>query len=180
MILDIKEIKDIRKKLGLTQSQLANLSSVSQSLIAKIEAGRLDPTYSNAIKIFDALTQFGEKKGLKAEEIMNIKIISITPDSNIRDAILKMRKNSFSQLPVIHDHKAIGMISEASLLDSLLEKKGNSVSDVMDSPPPIISFDAGLDVVTNLLKYFQMVLVSKKGNLIGVITKTDLIGKVYH
>ena len=55
MVIEIREIKEIRKKLGLTQGQLANMANVSQSLIAKIEAGRLDPTYSNATKIFEAL-----------------------------------------------------------------------------------------------------------------------------
>ncbi|MFQ5647816.1 MAG: helix-turn-helix transcriptional regulator, partial [Candidatus Aenigmatarchaeota archaeon] len=41
---EITEIRKIRKKLGLTQSQLAQEARVSQSLIAKIEAGKLDPT----------------------------------------------------------------------------------------------------------------------------------------
>lgn len=57
----LEEIKQIRKKYNLTQSDLAKRSGVSQSLIAKIEAGRIDPTYSNAQKIFNALNDMGEK-----------------------------------------------------------------------------------------------------------------------
>jgi len=46
MEFEINEVKDIRKRLGLTQLELAKRANVSQSLIAKIEAGRIDPRYS--------------------------------------------------------------------------------------------------------------------------------------
>lgn len=179
MVIGIKEIKEIRKKLGLTQFQLAKRANVSQSLIAKIEAGRLDPTYSNAQKIFTALQDLGSKKEIKAEEIMSDKMLAIDPKDNIKDAINRMRKHGFSQLPVIDDHKAVGMVSESTLLDALLEQKGNIIEDIMESAPPVVSFDTSINVISNLLRYFQMVLVSKKGKLVGVITKTDLLGKIY-
>ena len=179
MVIDIKEIKEIRKKLDLTQGQLAKRADVSQSLIAKIEAGRLDPTYSNAIKIFDALKDFGEKQEVKAEQIMSEKMISILPDDSIKDAITKMKKQGFSQLPVIQEHKAIGLISESDILDSLIENKGETVEDIMEGAPPVVSGETSASVISNLLKYFQMVLVSKKGKLVGVITKTDLLAKMY-
>jgi len=37
MTYELEEVKKIRKKLGLTQTELANRAGVSQSLIAKIE-----------------------------------------------------------------------------------------------------------------------------------------------
>ena len=46
MIHDLSEIKNLRKKAGITQLDLARKASVSQSLIAKIEAGKIDPTYT--------------------------------------------------------------------------------------------------------------------------------------
>ena len=67
MSYELKDIKDIRKKFNLTQSDLAKKADVSQSLIAKIEAGRLDPTYSNAQKIFEALDTLTKKEETKAE-----------------------------------------------------------------------------------------------------------------
>ena len=179
MVIDIKEIKEIRKKIGLTQGQLAKRADVSQSLIAKIESGRLDPTYSNAIRIFNALKDFGEKQEVKAEQIMSDKMISILPNDSIKDAITKMKKQGFSQLPVIQEHKAIGLISESDILNSLIENKGKAVEDIMEGAPPVVSGETSVSVISTLLKYFQMVLVSKKGKLIGVITKTDLLAKMY-
>ena len=55
MNFDVKSIGSLRRKLNLTQKQLAKLSGVSQSLIAKIESNRIDPSYSKVVSIFHAL-----------------------------------------------------------------------------------------------------------------------------
>jgi len=48
-----------RKELGLTQSKLAASAGVSQSIIAKIEAGSVDPSYSVVQRLFSALERAG-------------------------------------------------------------------------------------------------------------------------
>ena len=55
MSYELSEVKVIRKKLGLTQGELAKAAGVSQSLIAKIESTKIDPTYSKVKLIFHAL-----------------------------------------------------------------------------------------------------------------------------
>jgi len=97
MAYELEEIKKIRKSLGLTQTELAKQANVSQSIIAKIESGKIDPTLSKAKKIFDALSFFEKKHEIKAEEIMNRKIISIKPDEGIKDAVTKMKKYNISE-----------------------------------------------------------------------------------
>ena len=51
-MLDPKDIAKIRKRLGMTQNQLSEISGVSQSLIAKIEANKVAPTYRIVKKIW--------------------------------------------------------------------------------------------------------------------------------
>lgn len=182
MVLEIedpKEIREIRKKLGITQSELSKQANVSQSLIAKIEAGRIDPTYTKLKSIVSALSGFGKRKELKAGQIMNPKIISVEPDDNIKEVIAKMKRHGISQLPVIEEHKSIGIVSEATLLDAILNKKGKHVKDIMEDSPPIVSKNSSAGIVANLLKFYPMVLVSEDGKLRGVITKSDLLGKMY-
>ncbi|MBR9700083.1 CBS domain-containing protein [Candidatus Woesearchaeota archaeon] len=179
MVFTIKQIKDIRKKVGMTQFQLAKHAQVSQSLIAKVESGKLDPTYSNAMKIIDALNDVSEKKEHKADELMSKSVISVSPTAPVKDAITKMRKHGFSQLPVITQHKAVGMITESTILDSFLGHKGNGVEDIMESPPPVVSHDTPMGMLTQLIRYIPMVLVSRKGRLVGVITKADILSKMY-
>ena len=68
MTKTLDEIKRLRKKYHLTQQELAKRAGVSQSLIAKIEAGLLDPTYTRAEQIFGALENVEEQKELKAKD----------------------------------------------------------------------------------------------------------------
>ena len=175
MQYNIDEIKVIRKRVGITQFELANASGVSQSLIAKIEAGKLDPSFSKAQKIFDALNELSKKDELKAKQIMNKKLIFVGPESRVKEVISLMRKHQISQLPVIKEQKAVGMISETILLDAVANKKIDKVNDIMSECPPIISKGTSLEIITGLLKFYPLVLVSEKGRFIGVITKSDII-----
>lgn len=179
MPYELEEIKKIRKSLGLTQTELAKRANVSQSIIAKIESGKIDPTLSKTKKIFEALSYFEKKHEIKANDIMNKKIISIKSDENIKDAINMMKKYNISQMPVVEDDKAIGLISESTLLDALMQGKGKNVNEIMEESPPIVSKQSSVQVISNLLKHYPMVLVSEEGKLVGLITKADLLGKLY-
>lgn len=179
MTYELEEVKKIRKKLGMTQTELANRAGVSQSLIAKIESGRIDPTYTKTKKIFAALSELEKKEEIKAEQIMTSRIISIYPNDSIKEAISRMKKFQISQLPVIEGSKLIGLVSESTILDALLNPKSARVRDIMQESPPIVSKKTSIQVVSNLLKHYPIVLVSEEGRLIGLITKSDLLGKLY-
>ncbi|MBI2656162.1 CBS domain-containing protein [Candidatus Woesearchaeota archaeon] len=179
MTYELEEVKKIRKKLGMTQTELANRAGVSQSLIAKIESGRIDPTYTKTRKIFAALSELEKKEEIKAEQLMTGRILSISPSASIKEAIARMKKFQISQLPVIENHKSIGLVSESTILDALLNSKGRQVKDVMQESPPIVSKTTSIQVISNLLKHYPMVLVSEEGSLVGLVTKSDLLGKLY-
>lgn len=179
MTYELEEVKKIRKKLGLTQTELANRANVSQSLIAKIESGRIDPTYTKTKKIFTALSELEKKEELKAEQLMSANIVSLAPSASIKEAISKMKKFQISQLPVIYSSKAVGLVSESTLLEALLDSKGKQVKDVMQESPPIVSKKTSVQVISNLLKHYPVVLVSEEGKLVGLITKSDLLEKLY-
>jgi predicted transcriptional regulator len=180
MPYELKDVKEIRKKFGLTQNDLAKKSGVSQSLIAKIEAGRLDPTYSNAVKIFNALDELTKKQELKAEDIMTRRIVSVGRESGVHEIIKKMRKYAISQIPVIEGDKILGVLSEATVLDALMSgKKEIKAKDIMQDAPPTIGKSASITIVSSLLKFYPMIMVVEQGKLLGIITKSDIIRKVY-
>lgn len=179
-MISLEDIKTIRKQLGITQSELAYRANVSQSLIAKIESGLLDPTYNNAKKIFDALSQLQGQKDMTVGEVMQKNVISVLPNTYIKEAINKMKKHEISQLPVIDKGHCLGLVSESILLDEIIKgSQERKIKDIMRDIPPVVPINSNVNVVSNLLKFFPMVLVNDGGRLKGVITKSDVIRKVY-
>jgi predicted transcriptional regulator len=177
---ELNEIKEIRKKSGLTQIQLAHKSGVSQSLIAKIEAGKLDPTYTNAKKIFKALDELTKQNEAKAKDIMNTKLVYVDPKDDMNTVIKKMNKYEISQLPVVDEEKIVGYISEAMILSAIGNgKKDFKAKDVMEESVPTVSGNAITTVISDLLKHYPMVLVMEQGKIQGVITKSDIIRNVF-
>ena len=57
-----EEIKALRKKAKLTQQELAEKAGVSQSLIARIESGTVNPRLSTLIRIMKALEEYVESE----------------------------------------------------------------------------------------------------------------------
>ena len=179
MTSELTEIKKIRKSLGLTQFELAKRAGVSQSLIAKIESESLDPTFTNAQKIFSALSELEKKEEIKADEVMNKKIITAESHEDIKSVIAKMKKHGISQIPVVEGSSVVGILSESSLLDAVIENKGKFASDVMDEVPPMVSKNTSIHVVSSLLRHYPLVLVADSGKLAGLVTKADVINRLY-
>lgn len=176
---NLSSIEKMRKKLGLTQKQLANISGVSQSLIAKIESGKIDPSYSNVVKIMSALESEGSRKSSKINEIMTKKIISISPSDKVGNAIRIMQEEDISQLPVFSNNVCIGSISDSMFVE-WFSKYGSKikkmkVSEVMGDSFPIVPYDSDVDVAVHLLRFYRAVLVKKKGKTAGIVTKADMI-----
>jgi predicted transcriptional regulator len=182
MLPSLEIIPDRRRKLGLTQNQLANMGGVSQSYIAKLEAGKIEPSYMKVKAILEALDKLERKKEVSAAEIMNIDIIGVQASANIHEAVEIMRRNGFSQLPVMDGDKPIGGVSERTLLDQILNPTEHMnpaeiiVKEIMDESFPQVAEDAPLSLLTSLLKFYPAVLVQKKGKIIGIVTKADLLG----
>jgi predicted transcriptional regulator len=176
---ELRELKQIRKNLGLSQSELAKLAGVSQSLIAKIESNRLDPAYSKVKQIVQAITNLKKGKEITAKDIMHRRVIGVEREDDVRKAIELMKKHEISQLPVFEGTHPVGVVTETAILDCLMKKRGDyRVEEVMLDTPPIVSKNSSIDVISNLLKYFPIVLVSEDGNVVGVITKSDFIRKI--
>src|SRR3989344_3569169 len=96
MLPELGEIRKKRKSFGFTQTGLSKKAGVSQSLIAKIEAGAIVPSYSNAKKIFDFFESLHEGTQVKAREFMTAKVLSANKDESVKSAARLMEKHSVS------------------------------------------------------------------------------------
>lgn len=180
--MELNEIKTIRKKLGLTQFQLAKKAGLSQSLIAKVEAGTLDPTYTKAQQLFNALQEMTNKEEKSAKDIMFTKIITVDQNQTISSVIKSMKKYGISQLPVTEKDNPVGLISESTIIEAMADNPESfaslKVSDVMKECPPIINSTAKRSLILDMLKHYSIVLVTEKGKIKGLISKADLLDSI--
>ena len=182
MFPNLEEIQKRRKLLNINQKKLAVLAGVSQSLIAKIESGRMKPSYENVKKIFSALEKEEEKKTprVKARDIHNAEIEGVQKSDTIIKASQIMKKYGYSQLPVYDNNTIVGSISEDDItkyiargeyLESLTEMH---VDEIMSSGFPQIDETSFIEPVTYLLRFSPAVLTTREGKVVGIITKADL------
>jgi predicted transcriptional regulator len=176
-MFEISQLKHIRKQLNLTQNQFAKRAGVSQSLIAKIEANKIDPTFSKVKKIEGALNQINNEQEAKAKDIMVNKVISVPPSNKVPEIVRILHENAISQVLVISEKNVKGVIYESNLLEKSSENNFSSLQaeDVMIEAPPVVSEETNISVVSSLLKFYPLVLVSKEGSAVGVIAKSDLL-----
>jgi len=86
----LSEIKRLRKKLNISQKDLALELNLTQSTISRIESGLIDPPYRKFKMIFEYLEEEKSKRRKSkryAKDIMTKNIKLIKPDSSIREAI---------------------------------------------------------------------------------------------
>ena len=178
---ELSTIKKIRKNLCLTQAELAKLADVSQSLIAKIESGKIVPNYEKAKRIFDALESLSISEERKAADIMSKHVVSVRENDSVIKAAKLMEKHAFSQLPVIKNGRSIGTVTEHTIIESLqkgLDPKKAKVRDIMRESLPIIPAETKFSALACLLEHEQALLVAKKGRIVGIITKSDLLKEI--
>lgn len=176
MHYDIANVKGLRKKLGMTQTEFARECSVSQSLIAKIEAGKLDPTYSKVKQIFSALDRLSKRKELSAADVMQKNLVLAKSSDKIGELVKVMHSKGISQVPVVEGKKVVGIVTERGLLENMganLNKM--KARDVMAEAPPSVAADAKLSVLTSLIRHYPLLVVVRKGDIVGIVTKTDLL-----
>ncbi|MHA1581031.1 MAG: CBS domain-containing protein [Candidatus Baldrarchaeia archaeon] len=179
-----EDIKKLRKKVGLTQTELAKLAGVSQSLIARIEKGTVDPRLSTLRRIIEAikLVEMRAKKAKSAKDVMYSPVITIKSNDKVKKAIELMEKYAISQLPVVNDKGVpVGSITESTVLKKLLSGEPEKilklkVEEIMEESFPTITPSTNIkDIQQLILKKYPAVLVMEKGKIIGIITKMDLI-----
>ena len=188
MLPSIEELKKMRKTLGISQKDLAHVSGVSQSYIARLEKGDLNPTYEKVRKIFEYLNKASQKVNtidLVAEKIMSTNLITCSPSDSIISALDKMRNHGISQLPVLTmDGKLIGSVSESDINDMLL--KGSTIESlktmivrkVMGATPPQLDRNSPISMVYPILRLSSCVLIVDGGDVKGIITKADILKAV--
>ena len=185
--MDLSEIKHLRDKLRITQSELAKRAGVSQALIARIENKSVDPRYSKVVAIFGALKELkkGGGKEIIAKDVMRRGVAGVEKNEILKNVTITMRKRRISQMPVFDKEVIVGSISEKTIVERMV--KGEDLSalsakragEIMNPPFPSVNKETPIMVISALLEHSPAVVVMDEGLAAGIITKADLLKFVH-
>ena len=116
---------------------------------------------------------------------MATKLITFTPDIDIRDAIQVIVKKKISGAPVVNKNgDLIGMLSEKDCINSIIEGPYNrepggkgTVGDFMSTNVKTVSVDTNvLDIAYEFaLSQYRRFPVTENGKLVGQISRSDIL-----
>ena len=124
---------------------------------------------------------------MKVQEIMTRDVIYVDKDVDMKYVLKLMKKHNITKIPVVEDHKPIGIITDSNIAKKLGAIRTRGVpsarlhaSSIMDKDIHIIP---PLKDVSEILPSVgepgpTMLFVGDKDNLVGVITKANLLSLV--
>lgn len=181
LLPELKEIREKRTRLRISQRELARSLGVSQSIIAKIERNRVSPSYSLVRRIFTYLDSVRATEVGRAADVASRPVSSVQFDDAVQKAVHTLQTTGFKQLPVRDDDVWAGCIYERTISRHLVETNDprsvlrKQVGQIMDEALPLVAEETPINALIPLLQQYQAVLVTRKGRVTGIVTNADLL-----
>jgi cystathionine beta-synthase len=133
-------------------------------------------------------------EAIRIEEVLVAKhgtippVVAIDAHAKVRQAIDRLREYEISQAPVVRDasggvSSVVGSVREPMLLDRLFRDPDAlqaDVAEVMAPPFPVLDYDAAIEAAVAELQQGPAVLVAKGGEMLGILTRADLLEFLAH
>lgn len=106
------------------------------------------------------------------------RLVSVSPERQVGEALQMMNSYGLSQLPVIEDGRSVGSLREGRLMGKLLANRDlvqAPVSEVMEKGFPLVNEDIGVETAAKYLKNSPAILVEEYGRIVGIITRYDVL-----
>jgi len=180
-LIDPKQLKRVRTQLGYTQAALASAAGVSQSVIAKLEAGTVDPTFGTLSAISRALNSGIVRTGKRAVDVMTAPVISVQDSAKLSECVAVMKKGSISQMPVFSGRKMVGTITESQIMTLVSESAEpatileHSVKEHALPAFAVVGTDTPVEALLSVFRFLPAVLVASGDEIVGIITKIDVL-----
>jgi cystathionine beta-synthase len=131
---------------------------------------------------------------VRVEEVLEAKhgelppLVTVNAHDRVRQAIDALQRYSISQAPVVREvsmdvAQFVGSIRERELLDRIFRDPDAlqaGVAEVMGPPIAMVEFDEPVDLAFEALQQGTAVLVVKAGQVLGVLTRADLLEFLAH
>jgi cystathionine beta-synthase len=103
-------------------------------------------------------------------------VFSARPNDNILKISDVMMRQAISQIPVMNGNAVVGTITEETIIKNLRSNLAEEKArNVMDSPLPLVQEETSVDTIRQLLEKHQGVLITRRKEIVGIITRSDLL-----
>src|SRR5580693_3058741 len=112
-----------------------------------------------------------------AREMMTAQPLTLTPDAPLSHALGTMRTRNIHEMPVLRGKQLLGMITFESIARRSNLPLSTKVEHLMVLPPVVMADTAYPEIAEQLLAAGMRAapVLGKKGEVIGVISRTDLV-----
>ncbi|HXW67420.1 MAG TPA: CBS domain-containing protein [Thermoplasmata archaeon] len=176
---ELTEVRKRRTALGVSLGELSRAVGRSTATLSRIERGQIRPSYELVQRILAYLEMHEGTRTprLTVADIMNRELVTIDSTATLATAAHRLESGAFSQLPVVEEGRVVGSVSEAGLLRALAlpGAKRTRVGDILESAYPVVDEAFPAELLPGLFGRYPAVLVARRGEPIGIATKTDLI-----
>jgi cystathionine beta-synthase len=105
-------------------------------------------------------------------------ILTTNRGESLRNVITMMKEHSISQIPVMDNGRLSGLLSEIDLLNYLLSHPGQMdtpIDELIEADYATVTPQTKIKLLKNIFNDAKLVCVLEKDDLVGVISKIDLI-----
>ena len=152
----------------------------------------LSKVFSDSWLLQYGLLERGES--IRVEDVLSARsgpipaLVTVGAHEKVRQAVDRLQEFGISQAPVTRDESTevaqfVGSIRERELLDRVFRDPDAlqaDVSEVMGPPIPMVEFDDPIETAFGELQRDPAVLVTKAGQALGVMTRSDLLEFLAH
>jgi cystathionine beta-synthase len=143
------------------------------------------------------MLQYGlmeRRETIRVEDVLSARVgdvpalVTVGAHDKVRQAVDRLQEFGISQAPVTREDSTdvaqfVGSIRERELLDRVFRDPDalqSEVSQVMGPPIPLVEYDDPVEVAFEELQRDPAVLVAKMGQVLGVVTRSDLLEFLAH
>lgn len=166
----VAELRQKRKERSMTQTELARRAGVSQSFVAKLEAGEVSPGYERVRRLEEALE---DENGATVEPHIR-PAVTVDPDGPAVDAARTVLEAGYAI--VARDGVQIGSIQPPHILPQTAGGLHDRTAEsIMSEAFPELSPHASETSLRSLLSHSPVVVIVDDGAITGAVTVENLL-----
>jgi cystathionine beta-synthase len=163
-----EQLGDVKKNI------LVLLPDSAQKYLSKI----FDDEWMRSNGFLEEEDPLGTVRDLLGQKSRQRSIVTAAKGDSLRNVIGLMKEHGISQVPVLDQGRLSGLMSEIDLLNYLLTNPGKMdgpIDDLVEADYATVTPQTKIKLLKNIFNDAKLVCVLERDDLVGVITKIDLI-----